>query len=763
MHLHDRTRHWSGVITLLIVGMGTPQARGQTSGPAKLPPRATDSLHRLTRHLGQSPATLLQKRSATGGHTRVSFVGGFDLTVSGATPDDRARQFVARFGELLGVAPSDTLSEVKLRSWSGGQVARYQLRLRGVDVLSHSIAVSLQGDRVTAASGGLPTLNHIDPSTPALAPAEIHQAVWAQTGTDLYRVLGLGYLVRGDVALLVWRAAQYRGPQRRRWVLVIDATTGDVVSAGPGQTEARAYVYDPSPAVAGSPALVTLPHLTSGTSLSGSYAAARQCGGPHGDGTATPPCSQAHPGASPDGAGDYLLAPHEPSLADGFAEVQAYYHVSRFNRWLEDRFGFAWQCAGSRRIDVFVNWSFANAFYGDGNGDTCPDITLGEATLDFAYDADVIYHELGHGLVSQTAALGCEAVGVCLDDLGVNWIPNGLNEGFADYFAMSFTDSPDLGEHIGQLLGGGHIRTALNDAVCPWDLQSQMHHDGHILMGAAWELRQALGADRTDDLMYGALLTLPEDAEYAEAAAALDQAAADLHASGHLDAAELATLRQVLGPAGRNMAGCRRVIPLDNRPANKPTQQVYAYPTLPGTLDELPVGLQLTLNATVGAQRLQLNIEPQYDLGALWRVYLRRNQPVQVNVGAGGVDVTADHTFDGSPRTITLTADSAPALVPASLYHVAIVYSASEGELFTVSGEVKVDPTIKPDAGATASDATSPVADAELPPDGYQPDSLVEREGCGCRSARGVPEPGLLLLLGLVLMFLARRSRRSRR
>ncbi|MFH2008290.1 MAG: hypothetical protein ABI333_17025 [bacterium] len=760
MDKHDNRSPLRIFPALFVILAIIPDAQAQTIQKTTLAPRAADTLRRLEQRLGHTPRTVL-RRSSPGGAmsvSRVSYLGGFDLAVPGRSADARAREFVAGFGEILGITPSHTLATAGLRSWSGGQVARYAIQVYGVPVLGHSVAVSLQGDRVTAAAGGLPPLASIDPATPALAPADLHQAVWAETGTTLHRVLGLKYLVRGDAAVLVWIAAQYRGPDHRRWVLVIDATTGQVISAGPGQQEARGYVYDPSPAVAPNPALVVLPHLTLDTALVGTYAAAHRCVGPYGDGYATPPCSQSQYGASPDGAGDYLLAPVEPSLSDGFAEVQAYYHVSRYNRWLEDRFGFAWQCGWSRRIDVFVNWGFGNAFYGDADGDSCPDITLGESGLDFAYDADVIYHELGHGLVSQTAALGCGAAGVCLDDLGVNWIPGGLNEGFADYFAMSFTDSPDLGEHIGQLLGGP-IRTALNDAVCPWDLQSQVHNDGQILMGAAWELRQALGTDRTDDLMFGALLTLPEDAEYAEAAAALDQAAAELHAAGILDAAELSTVRKVLGPDGRNMAGCRRVVPLDNRPTDKPTQQVYASPTLPGTLDELPAGLQLTLTAPAGALRLDLTIEPQWDLGSSWRVYLRRNQPMQMHLDGAGVEVTADHVFEGSPGAIKLTADTSPALVPGSVYHVAIVYAAPQGELYTIRGEVQVDPTIKPD------DTTGP-ADASVSPDGYQPDSLVWRERGGCQIGGSAPEGGLplslplSLVLVLVLLGLRRAARR---
>jgi len=757
-------------MALLTIPTGGADAQSRSPYPPRLEPRAAGSLKRLETLLGHAPRALVTRattRTATTGPrlSRVSYLGGFDLTVVGATPDERARSFLQAHGELLGVAATDPLTLTRLRPWAGGQVARYRVEVNGVPILGHSVAVSLRGHRVTAASGGLPPIRHIDPALPVLGPAGIQREVLAQTGAGLHRVLELGYLVQGDAAILVWRADQYRGPQARRWVLVVDATTGAVISVGPGQHEAQGYVYDPSPAVAPSHTQVTLAHLTSGTSLEGTYAAAHQCDGPQGDGTSTPPCSQHHHGASPDAQGNYLLAPVEPSLSDGFAEVQAYYHVSRFNRWLEDRFGFAWQCGGSRQIDVFVNWSFANAFYGDGDGDACADITLGESGLDFAYDADVIYHELGHGLVSQTAALGCEGAGVCTDDLGINWIPNGLNEGFADYFSMTFTDSPDLGEHAGQLLGAGYIRTANNDAVCPWDLTSQPHNDGHILMGGAWDLRQALGADRTDDLVYGALLTLPEDAEYAEAAAALDQAAADLASAGRLNAADLTTVRQILGPSGRNMAGCRRVIPLDNRPVDRPVQLAYGHPTLPGTLDELPLGLQLTLDAPVGALRLDLAIEPRYDLESSWRVYLRRNRSVEVNLGTDGVEVTADHVLDNSPRAVTLTPTSTPALVPGSLYHIALVYAAPDSEVFAITGTVEVDPSIKSDAGlpdATPGPDGSPIADASVPPpDGYQPDSLTEREGCGCQGTGTTPRSGLpllpILLLALTLVLVGRR------
>ncbi|MFH2009856.1 MAG: hypothetical protein ABI333_24895 [bacterium] len=781
MHIPPDRAHTRLIPTLLILtaAAGSDSASAATNAGARagLPVPVRLALDQLERQAGASVRTVLRsvQRRAGAPAARVTFVGGLRLRVTGRTPEDRARTFLQAHGRVLGIRAPLQLRLHRVHAWAAGRVVRFRIAVDGLPVFGRSVVVLLRNGRVTAAAGGVPELQEIADSLPALTPAELRSALWARTGDELYRVLALGYWIQAGRAHLTYRADQYRGAPRRRWILLLDAGTGDVLSLAPGFQEAQGYVYDPSPAT-GPYQAVDLHGLTSTSSLEGTHARAYQCVGPHGDGYDYPTCSQRSHWASPDSNGNYLILPVEPSLTDHFAEVQGYHHATEFNLWLENRFNFAWSCAGSRAIDVHVNWNYANAQYSDGDGDPneCGDITLGEGFIDYAYDAEVIFHEFGHGLVQQAAGLGCEDVGVCIDTQGVNWIPNGLNEGMADYFSMTYTDSPTLGEHAGQDTGDPYIRTALNSAVCPWDVISQSHYDGHIWMGGAWELRQGLGASKADQLIYGALAAMPEDADFADAAAMTEQVATDLAAQGLLGTADLALIGQVLGPTGRNMVDCHRIIPLDNRPASHPSHLVYAFQTFPGYIDEFPLGLQFTLDAPANATRLNVTLQAQYGWNSAWTVYLRKDQPVYMEFDLSGVNVTADHTFTGSPTHIELAPATNPPLDPGTLYHVALVYSAPDSELFQLWGSVDTGP-VQPDAGvpdaAHIPDA-APHPDGALPPRdgraradamvGYQvPGSFDPRAGCSCASpgsGSGDHTPLIFVIFSMLVALLRRRT-----
>lgn len=93
---------------------------------------------------------------------------------------------------------------------------------------------------------------------------------------------------------------------------------------------------------------------------------------------------------------------------------------------------------------------------------------------------DVVYHEYGHAINSFRYNSTFNGPGM--------W--NGaLNEGFADIWALSLTQSPILG--IGFYLNdpGGFVRRYdQNIKVYPQDLVGQVHNDGEIIAGAFWDL-----------------------------------------------------------------------------------------------------------------------------------------------------------------------------------------------------------------------------------------------------------------------------------
>jgi hypothetical protein len=586
--------------------------------------------------------------------------------------------------------------------------------------------------------------------------------VLSATGRYPARILGLGYIISRGEARLVWRTDQYVSNPPQRLILMVSAHTGEILSVGRGFVHAQGYAYLPSPHYGGRQT-VELENLTSATSLEGTYARAFQCNGSI---YQNQPCRNAFHSAAPtDASGNYFIEPVEPSLSDLFAEVQGYYHATEYSKWYQTRFGFVWSCGGHGYVDVFVNIDYENAFYGDVNGDPseCGDVTFGEGVVDFVYDGEVLYHEFTHGVVEKTAALGCQSQGVCVDNLGLNLIPNGLNEGFSDYFSMTYVGDPKLGEHVAQAYGDSELRDGLNDRVCPWDLISESHYDGNILMGGGWTLRQNLGEDKADALMYGALVAMPEDAEYAEAAQVLIQTATDLQTQGQMTAQDVQAVQNMVGSTDRNMVDCYRVIPMDNRPPGKEEIFGYGIETYPGYMDELPVGLQWTVQVPADGIRLKLNIQARQGFGTDWTAYLNKDEPAYIDVSWAGVWVSADHTFDNNPDEIVLTPTSNPPLEPDTLYHLAIVYSAEYGEFFQLWAEVRTG-VIQPDASVIDAFVWR---DAQVQPDAGDPDGgrpgISPRPGCNCSTARNRSSGvGVFLILAaarLSLLFLGSRRR----
>lgn len=93
--------------------------------------------------------------------------------------------------------------------------------------------------------------------------------------------------------------------------------------------------------------------------------------------------------------------------------------------------------------------------------------------------ADVVYHEIGHGL-HQNLAVGGNP-------------PGDVGEGSADYLAATITGDPDIGPSFFKDKPEG-IRNLEPDLVFPDDVTDEPHEDGLIWGGAFWDLRTRLVA-----------------------------------------------------------------------------------------------------------------------------------------------------------------------------------------------------------------------------------------------------------------------------
>ncbi len=120
--------------------------------------------------------------------------------------------------------------------------------------------------------------------------------------------------------------------------------------------------------------------------------------------------------------------------------------------------------------NAFFNGSSIN-FYAEGGG--C------HAT---AKISDVVYHEYGHAINSGRY------------NSGSGMQNGGLNEGFADIWALSLTESPVLGHGWDLVDPTIFVRRYDQDRkVYPQDLVGEVHADGEIIAGAFWDTYLNLG------------------------------------------------------------------------------------------------------------------------------------------------------------------------------------------------------------------------------------------------------------------------------
>ena len=303
--------------------------------------------------------------------------------------------------------------------------------------------------------------------------------------------------------------------------------------------------------------------------------------------TACKPTHSALPGE--DGTYLHIVPPADHGERDDrFAEVMMYHHIQRIHDYFKDNHGlddldFPLDALVNLQVHVDAglicqDWSSIGnaAFFPDGSIDQFGveiDLGLdGDAIIfgqtskkDFSYDADVIYHEYTHAMIGATRLNA-----VFPDGQGMNNLPGALNEGYADYFAGTLAEDSVIGNYAltdveglsvcGIPLGGGAGGDADRDMtrvwVCPDDLTTEVHADGEIFASALWAIRTALGAEKADAVILGALVGFTQTTDFSIAAAAtIARAQADLSVD------DAAAVEQVF--ADRGLIGCERVIPVE--------------------------------------------------------------------------------------------------------------------------------------------------------------------------------------------------------
>lgn len=489
---------------------------------------------------------------------RVRRAYGLDVPAEGADPVARAEAFLARHGHRLAIAPGARIVAGRTIEAHGLTTVRFSRVERGARVIGASLVVSLAGPRVVYVG-----VDGLDVPLSGAARVVTTEAAERIVLSPAERALRSepAYLPLGEAAVpvVVVDAAGERLSERRR--VIVDARTGAVLAERPLSHDALGRIFMSNPRTDMDVTTdVELPALTSRDRMTGRYFRVLTCNaGARG-------CEPTQL-ATADMNGDFLFDPEEPAYDDPFAEVNAYFHANQVATYFRDTHDFTWLCGTDELMRVFVNYTEApstpydNAAYSPSSGSECGFMLFGQGMQDFAYDADVIFHEFGHAVVDQTSELGFFFV----DGLGAAYDPMAVNEGTADYFAATVSGDPRMAEYFEMTsgpAGEGALRNLDNDLVCPDDLVGEGHFDGRIWAATGWDLHEAIGPEKTDALFFATIAAVPEVVSFAELAEVTVATAMGLTSTGVLTADDVARVESVL--AARGLTDCQRIVPLDD-------------------------------------------------------------------------------------------------------------------------------------------------------------------------------------------------------
>lgn len=571
-----------------------------------------------------------------------------------------------------------------------------------------------------------------------------------------------GWVSTGETWRLVWRVdppADLSVPTDP--VFVVDDETGAVRRWSDRVRSAKVRVYPTNPIA--TPATEVRDLLTidpSPVHLEGPLFAAANCIEPDsGDGW----CHRERT-ATPDMAGDFVYP--EPDLGgpedpqDAFAEASGYYHLDRFFAWLEgmgvDQLGCH---AEGDVVEIVVNrrtyqngeWEAEdNAFYTGSCGAST--LMMGQGAHDFAYDGDIVYHELSHAVIELLAGedLGQEQ----RRDDALLFDAGAIDEGVADFLAAAFTHDPLVAEYA--FPTGG--RSLDNDFRCPRDLTGEIHADGQLIGAALWDAYGELG-DPLVPVVLDGLAMIEIDTSFEEFAAILETLT---HEALGADAA--ASLVDAF--SARGMIACPRVVDFDAFAAGGVHEdlglprllqvrsprmgRVYA-PTPPP-----PLQWRIEMPEEADTATLRFSFETAYQIEQNVALGVKHGAPIEFGYAVDGIDVSVDADTDevvlgGDDGELSFSAEPGSTAY-AAMFHLGTGDPVTDRWLLLYGFELEFS--------CAAGDGACMPADGETGGTGDTGAGSGDDGGCGCASSR--PSPALWSVVVMVGVGLRRRRRFTR-
>ena len=461
-------------------------------------------------------------------------------------PEDMARQYLRAAAAVLGLDPDlSDLEPTMVRTGPSGTVVRFRQTVAGIPVYGPDLAVKLdRAGRVThVASGYRPGLE-LAATAPGLSAAAARALAIDYLGVQggvAWERAGLVVFPGPGGARLAWQVdAVARLAPAGEWRVMVDAATGAIFGAedrafyGGVTVDGSATVFDPDPlssagAAYGDTGFVdgadadtaelsvevfarTLQDITdtAGTfSLVGPWAECVDW---------DPPFK----GCFFQGGSAWTFT-REP---DAFEAANTYYHIDTYMRYLNETLTLAiepHQYPGGVQYDPNGFNGADNSSYSSGTGR----LRFGEGGVDDAEDADVVVHELGHGLHDWVTGGSLSQA-------------EGLSEGVGDFAAAEYSRSfgdwtPADPEHQWVFswdghnpFWGGRVTNWTDTRVYPTNLTGQIHTDGQFWSSCNMQVWDAIGRDATVTAHWEGLAMTNGGTNQLGAAQAVLQAAIDL-------------------------------------------------------------------------------------------------------------------------------------------------------------------------------------------------------------------------------------------
>ncbi|MDJ0764342.1 MAG: hypothetical protein QNJ97_15290 [Myxococcota bacterium] len=573
-------------------------------------------------------------------------------------PRAAALEFFSHHGELFGLDGAYTIKYINTHRHLTQDLVHFEVRFQHLPLYFHRASV-----QVDALSRIRRVMAHI-PELPAhryqhLPIDDQAKHAFALThGYEAETVVGVGFLalesgVLAPVVCIDTRETLENDPLR----LYVHAVSGHVLHVEPivwTRGSPLAAVFEENPATTARVTTEPLTHLIPGSEyLEGDYARVVSC-------VDVDLCEVTAPLARRLGSGDghFIYKPQlDPyTFHDPFAEVNAYRNITNLSAWARETFGWDGLFGQDPWILVKVGRDWYNAAYYAGNDERPPFIVFGQDTVDFAYDADVAFHELGHA-INRTL---WQHPWLVRDAFGIDVSPFGIEEALADIWAETYAGDPVMNSYILA------ARTADNTLTCPASIKGEGHLEARFLSGFAWDVRREIGVPAWDHIFYRTLSFLPREAGFDDFVLALQGSAADLATEGTLAVTGdwVETIERHAAARGLTDPACLfRHVPLE------PNKATYAYGyggRRTGRYD-YPFGLQWKITASHTAKAVKLLFKWLYPTEDTaegvergFRVHVRRGAPVEVRwlstqeveQGDPVFEATADATFEGGPATV---------------------------------------------------------------------------------------------------------------